>query len=361
MSNLPQRMLRHGMATILGGRRLVVALAAALALSTMLLPIWRADAFSLFARVIGASMVALVAFGWFERVPARLPRWLARWVLQVVGVALAVPGSLFLFWLLFTEPGQPNFWNERERMGGFVVVSVAGLLLAPWVALAALVRQKEAIARHQALAFELERSELSRQALDARLRLLQAQIEPHFLFNTLANVRALVDSGSPQASQVLDSLIAYLRAAVPRLQDSANTFRDELALVRSYLELMHMRMPDRLKYRINFDNLALSIPCPPTTVLTLVENSIRHGVDPSEVGGSIEVCIEVRGEMCIATVLDTGLGFNENSHGCGTGLASLQERLQISYGDAATLQMTSNEPHGVVATVRLPIPRDLHE
>ena len=98
-----------------------------------------------------------------------------------------------------------------------------GVLFAPWIALGAMVRQREAFARHQALAFELERSELERSALDARLRLLQAQVAPHFLFNTLANVQALVDAGSPQASGVLESLIAYLRAAVPRLHEPATT------------------------------------------------------------------------------------------------------------------------------------------
>ncbi len=124
------------------------------------------------------------------------------------------------------------------------------MLFAPWIALAAMVRQRDAFARDQALAFELERSELERQALDARLRLLQAQVEPHFLFNTLANVQALVDAGSPQASTVLESLIAYLRAAVPRLHEPATTLGQELQLVRAYLELMQMRMPDRLQFTL---------------------------------------------------------------------------------------------------------------
>ena len=359
MSKAPtQQLLPHSIAIMVGWRRVMVTLLAAIALSTMLLPIWRSDAPSLFVRVSGASLVAMIAFGLFERSPSRLPRWLARWVLQVLGVALAVPLSLFLFWVASTEPGQPAFWLERERLGGFAIVCVAGLLLAPWVALGALVRQKEAIARHQALAFELERSELSRQALDARLRLLQAQVEPHFLFNTLANVRALVESRSPKAPQVLDSLISYLRAAVPRLHHSGNSFRDELALVRAYLELMHMRMPDRLQYTITCDPAALSIACPPTTLLTLVENAIRHGIDPSEIGGRIEVDIGFHEGCCIAKVLDTGLGFNENNHGCGTGLASLQERLQLSYGDAASLHMSPNVPHGVIATVSLPATRE---
>jgi LytS/YehU family sensor histidine kinase len=104
-----------------------------------------------------------------------------------------------------------------------MTISRCRLLVAPWTALAAIVRQKEAFARNQKLAFELERSELERQALDARLHLLQAQVAPHFLFNTLANVQALVDAGSPHASTVLQSLVAYLRAAVPLLHEPAAT------------------------------------------------------------------------------------------------------------------------------------------
>src|SRR5439155_5007623 len=113
------------------------------------------------------------------------------------------------------------------------------MLLGPWAGLAALVREKDAVAHQQALAFDLERSELERQALDARLHLLQAQVAPHFLFNTLANVQALVDAGSPHAAPVLRSLVQYLRAAVPRLHEpAATTIERELQLVRPYLELM---------------------------------------------------------------------------------------------------------------------------
>ena len=131
---------------------------------------------------------------------------------------------------------------------------------------------------------------LERQALDARLALLHAQIEPHFLFNTLANVQALVDSGSPRAAPVLQSLIAYLRAAMPQLHEGGmSTLGDELELVRAYLELMHLRMPDRLQLRVDVDPALLALRFPPMALLTLVENAVRHGIDPSEQGGRIEV------------------------------------------------------------------------
>src|SRR4029079_18017940 len=133
------------------------------------------------------------------------------------------------------------------RQMGFAMIVAASLIVAPWAALAALFRQVTGEVKNRELAFALERSQLEGQALDARLRVLQGQVEPHFLFNTLANVRELVDSGSPQASAVLESLIAYLRAAVPRLgATNEATLAQELELVRAYLAVMQMRIPDRL-------------------------------------------------------------------------------------------------------------------
>ncbi|GAA0710818.1 hypothetical protein GCM10009105_12290 [Dokdonella soli] len=299
----------------------------------------------------------MLAFGLFEQWPKRLPAWLARWVLQVLGVAVAMPLATYAIYVLSTDAGAPPFWQDEDRLGGFAMLSVLGELLAPWMALAALVRQKDALARHQALAFDLERSELERNALDSRLRLLQAQVAPHFLFNTLANVRELVDSGSPQASTVLDSLIAYLRAAVPRLHEPATTLGQELQLVRAYLELMHMRMPDRLQFMLQADETALDLRCPPMTLLTLVENAVRHGIDPSEEGGRIEVRVRMQDGRCRADVVDTGVGLQRAGNGLGTGLSTLRERLQLTFGGDAHLRLTALEPHGVCAELDFPAQR----
>ncbi|MFP5245866.1 MAG: histidine kinase, partial [Thermoanaerobaculia bacterium] len=205
------------------GRRLLVSLSISLAVGFLLSHGWSEGRGSVLVRAIAVGLVATLVFGIFERRPRRLPSWIARWALQVTAVAIAIPLSTLTLWTLSTKPGQPQFWEVEKRLTGFMMLTFFGMLVAPWTALAALVRQKEALARHQALAFELERSELERQALDARLHLLQAQAAPHFLFNTLANVQALVDAGSPRASAVLRSLIAYLRAAVPQLDDPAPT------------------------------------------------------------------------------------------------------------------------------------------
>jgi signal transduction histidine kinase len=329
-------------------RRAAVALTMAIGVGLLMSITWAGSHSSLFVRTTILGLSATGAFTFFEMWPRYLPRWLQRWVLQVVAVGVFMPVTTSLIYVLGTPPGAPPFWESPGRWSGWTHLTVAGVLLAPWTALAAIVRQKDAFARDQKLAFALERSELERQALDARLHLLQAQVAPHFLFNTLANVQALVDAGSPHASTVLRSLTAYLRAAVPVLDEAAATIERELQLVRPYLELMQMRMPDRLQYAIDVDPSALKVRCPPTTLLTLVENAVRHGIDPSEEGGRIDVEIARCGERCMVRVIDTGVGLHESASGPGTGLTTLRERLQLIFGDAAHLRLTNNAPGAIV-------------
>ncbi len=263
-----------------------------------------------------------------------------RWVWQVLGVALVMPVSTFLIWF--------PFWESKDQELEFGFVTALALLIAPWTALAALLRQKEAFARDLS-------AEMERQALDAKLRLLQAQIAPHFLFNTLANVQALVEAGSPHAAGVLRSLIAYLRAAVPRLDEVAVTIGQELDLVQAYLQLMHTRMPDRLDYSVQAEEETLSLRCPPTTLLTLVENAVRHGIDPSESGGRIDISVEQQGRRCLIRVEDSGVGLGQSATpGTGTGLAALRERLRLSFGGDAELRLGEREPRGVRAEIDFP-------
>ena len=315
---------------------------------------WKSGWWSAVQRFVGLGLIVMMVFGLFEQWPRQLPRWLPRWVLQVAAVAACVPVVTVTMWIASTEPGAPPFWTVQERMEGFGTLTGFGIFMSPWVALGALVRQKEALAREQALALELAQSEMERQALDARLNLLQAQVAPHFLFNTLANVQALVDSGSPQASEVLRSLIAYLRAAVPRLNEAATTLGQELELVRAYLELMRTRMPDRLQFELKADDSALRLRCPPMTLLTLVENAIRHGIDPAEEGGRVEVEVRRQEDRCRVVVSDDGAGLQATDRGLGTGLAALRERLELVFGAAASLTVRSREPRGVVAIVQFP-------
>jgi signal transduction histidine kinase len=346
----------RALALMLSWKRLMFTLATAIPLGLLLSISSSSPVTVVVGRSILVGLIAMLAFGLTERWPARLPGWLARWVLQLLAVVVAVPlGALFAYWV--TLGGNPQFGQNQARLVGYMSLTVLGVMVALWIALGAMVRQRDELARNQALAFELERSELARQALDTRMHLLQAQVQPHFLFNTLANVQALVETGSPQASKVLESLIAYLRAAVPRLNDPTTTLGQEVQLARAYLELMHMRMPDRLQFSLHADVEALELRCPPMTLLTLVENAVRHGIDPSEQGGRIDVSVRVDENRCHVRVTDSGVGLRAAGAGLGTGLTALRERLQLAFGANAHLNVSGQQPGGVSAELTFPAQR----
>lgn len=314
---------------------------------------WKLALWVLVARVFCVGLALLLVFGLFEQWPRRLPGWLARWVLQVAAVGATVPVAMFIAYFWSTAPGAPLFWKQADRLEGFMAFTFIGMLLAPWTALAALLRQRDATLEEQAVAME-------RAALDARMRLLSAQAQPHFLFNTLANVQALVETGSPRAPMLLESLTSYLRAAVPRLDGSASTLGQEIELVRAYLALMQMRMPDRLAFALHIGAGVHLLPCPPFTLLTLVENAVQHGIDPSEEGGCIDVHAELRDNSggaarCRLSVIDTGVGLQVTGRGLGTGLAALRERLHWAYNGTATLELSEAEPHGVHVTIEFDV------
>ena len=346
---------RRRITSLLGGPRALLAVGVPALFGVSIGALVRAPAIHvtvLHAVVMG--LVVTLVFEWLDRRPKRLPAWLPRWILQLAGVVVAVPVGVL-------GPHSVHMAidihaaHDAAQLLSLGILLFTALLLAPWIALGAMVRQRDVFARDQALEFELERSEFERDALDARLRLLQAQVKPHFLFNTLANVQALVDIGSPQAPKVLASLIAYLRAAVSRMNEPATTLGRELELVRAYLELMQMRMPDRLAFTLHADPGASAQRCPPMTLLTLVENAIRHGLDPCETGGRIDIDVRLNGGRCVVRVTDTGVGLAAASAGLGTGLATLAERLELAFGGDARLTVEALEPHGVRAVIDMPV------
>ncbi|MGV8868169.1 MAG: sensor histidine kinase [Janthinobacterium svalbardensis] len=339
-----------GLRTCLSARRLCVAGLAALFEFALFTLSWEDPLGYLAMAVFLPALAALLAYGLFERWPRRLPGRLPRWVLQVVGVALAIMLTLASLYLFNTKPGAPPFWQVPERLQSYVSLAFLGLLLGPWTAMAALLRQRDARVREA----ERRRGELERQARDARVWLLQAQVQPHFLFNTLASLQALLDAGSSHAAPVLAHLVTYLRAAVPRLSEAATRLEQELEMVRAYLVLMQMRMPDRLQFGIDVAPGCERLQCPPMTLMTLVENAVRHGIDPCMDGGRIDVLITEANGRCHIEVSDTGAGLQAGSPGLGTGLGSLRERLALMFGGEAALRISELAPHGFRVSIECP-------
>jgi LytS/YehU family sensor histidine kinase len=182
---------------------------------------------------------------------------------------------------------------------------------------------------------------------------LQAQIEPHFLFNTLANVRRLYDTDPAAGEAMLDNLMRYLKVALPQMRASESTLGREADLCESYLAIQRIRMGSRLAVAIDVPTALRDASVPPMLVLTLVENAIKHGVGPQREGGSVHLTARRDGARLVLAVADSGQGFVRSS-GAGTGLANTRARLAALHGDAAALALGFNEPHGVVATIVLP-------
>ena len=199
----------------------------------------------------------------------------------------------------------------------------------------------------------LRNAALEKQRSESRLRLLQAQIEPHFLFNTLSNIRRLCQNDAAGGRAMLAHLSRYLRAALPKIRESDTTLGDEIELVSAYLAVQAIRMGDRLQVAIRVPPALLGATVPSMMLATLVENAIKHGLAPLTEGGSIVVTAARRGDSLLLSVADTGKGF-EASSGSGVGLANIRARLAALYGAGAALRLEANPPRGVVASLVLP-------
>jgi len=200
---------------------------------------------------------------------------------------------------------------------------------------------------------ESDRATFEREMVEARLQVLQAQIEPHFLFNTLANVRRLYEKDHRGGRTMLENLMRYLEAALPRMRDSISTLGRDAELVDAYLRIQQIRMGRRLIYSIDIPSSLLNRPVPPMMLLTLVENAIKHGLSQSTGGGKIRVAAREDGGCLIISVADTGVGFTSGSGG-GTGLANVRARLAAQFGDSAKLVLENNEVGGATAMILLP-------
>jgi len=299
--------------------------------------------------LIAAGMAVLIQ-------PARRlapPQGVWRVVLVSVAVLAAAVLASAVRMLLFQ-------WQNPQADDGPLWRSTLHLL-PRFLALAALLVAVAEFHRAQVRSLEAmraadaDRAALEQQTLQARLRTLEAQVEPHFLFNVLANVRRLYDTDVDAGEAMLGRLMHYLQVALPSMRDAHSTLDRELQLAESYLELQQVRMGHRLQFGLDVEPTLRGLAVPPMMLLTLVENAIKHGLAPLREGGRIELrAWQGGGRLCVE-VADTGRGFGHDTAGGGTGLANIRARLAALYGAAGELQLMPRQPRGLVARLHLPM------
>ena len=298
--------------------------------------------------------------------------------------------------LVFIDGGRLLLWNTgRARLPGFMLLTLASLpaaqILGSLVAGALLgIPHRHALpgsdgypvqlliftmmagiattwffysrGRMATLAAEAEAEKAhaaaqERLAAQAQLQMLQAQIEPHMLFNTLANLQGLIAIDPPRAQHLLEQLIVYLRAALDAARAAQTTLEKEFTLLRAYLELMSVRMGSRLSYALDLPTELRGVAIAPMLLQPLVENAIRHGLEPKIEGGHIDIRAAREDSELVLAVVDTGLGLEApGQHGSGMALANINERLRALYGDHARFTLLPNAPCGAIAEIRIRTP-----
>ena len=237
--------------------------------------------------------------------------------------------------------------------------AITGFALAALSALIAHLRNREYVSLAERLRLESKQEQLSRQMAETRLHLLQAQIEPHFLFNTLASAQQLASAKAPEAAQLLGHLTRFLRAAMPRLRDGEATLGQEIDMINAYLAIMQARLGERLRYSVAAEPALNALQFPAAMLMTLVENAIKHGIEPLKEGGEVDVSVTRDGDgragRLIAVVADTGMGLSDIV-GAGVGLDNIRERLSVRFGNAGSLRLSANEPRGFIARLEIPCP-----
>ncbi|MEH6434561.1 sensor histidine kinase [Massilia sp. DD77] len=301
-----------------------------------------------FAVVDGARLL------WWDRA-----EWTARQWLPFIGVMLlAAPlahytGMRIGFAIMgYTMPSLRDYPSAGR-------ISMVVLTFGVITAMVVLIRHRDRLRRiRQEHADARLRTEvIERQALQAQLRLLQAQIEPHMLFNTLANLQGLIALDPDRASRMLDQLIQYLRATLGATRSESTTLAQEFAAMEAYLGLMGVRMGERLASRLQLPESLRAVRLPPMLLQPLVENAIIHGLEPKIEGGEIAIAAEARDGLLEITVRDTGLGLKDKpeTRGGGVGVATTRERLRAIYGDGAAIVLAPNKPQGAIVRLTLPL------
>ncbi|MCD4721650.1 MAG: histidine kinase [Desulfobacula sp.] len=200
---------------------------------------------------------------------------------------------------------------------------------------------------------KLKRLSLEKEKLNADLKLLQAQVEPHFLFNTLSNILSLIDSDTKKGKKMLENLTQYLRTSLIQSRKPYNRLADEIYMIKTYLDIFKIRMGNRLSYGIDIPHDILKIQIPPMIIQPLVENAIKHGLEPKIDGGKIFLKAFVKKNVLTIEVADTGMGIQEKS-ASGVGTGNIKKRLKALYGENASLYFEDIRPMGLKAIVEIP-------
>ncbi len=246
-------------------------------------------------------------------------------------------------------------WSDSRNIPAIVAIGIFSI-----TTIVGLRQQSRGRAQRVLLQNRNEKAELERQLAEAKLVALSAQIEPHFLFNTLASIQYLIRNDAGKATEMTSDLIRYLRLALPRMKQSTARLADELELVRAYLGIMQIRMGARLRFDIDSPDALGDAQIPTMTLITLVENAIKHGLEQKPDGGIISVTVgKDSGNLrkLRLEVADTGGGFSTAASGTGIGLANIRERLNTLYGERASLILEVNQPSGVKAILTMPMER----
>ena len=254
---------------------------------------------------------------------------------------------------------QPHTRIERVSAGEFLP-QFAFLWIVASIIIKSTYKSRIQAEVKAAQATEVAESEsLKRQVVEARMAAMQAQVEPHFLFNTLASIDHLIETDPPRASLMQKNLIALLRASMPTLREANDgglrELGREIGVIRPYLEILKVRMEERLTTEIDVPEGLLSAQFPPMMIQTLVENAVKHGLEPKPEGGRLLVKAEIVHGKLAVTVADTGLGFGKAATaGTGIGLANIRERLQLRYGQQGSVTISENQPSGTRVTIAVP-------
>lgn len=304
---------------------------------------------------IACSNLLFLGIAGLQRAHAPLRE--AAWAALVKSMEMAL-ASTFLFVLVAAASFLPVSLTSRFMLGDRATDTIIylalglGILLAVNASIGALLQRKSDRAEARA-----EIAERDHQLLQAEMAVLRAQIEPHFLWNTLAHVQFLARKSPDEAADMTGNLITYLRAAVPGVRRDASTLGSELASVRAYLDIMRIRMGQRLQVEVEMEPKLASLPFPPLIVQTLVENAIKHGVEPKPGPVAVRVSAMIVREgaqrQMVLCVGDTGGGLRAGAAttGTGLGLSSVRTRLQGWYEGRAVLTLAERAGGGVEAKV----------